>query len=74
MRDEINPLIFLPPPENRLPVVETPSAIRSRIGLERKTAGTAGASSSAVATPIISEEVTVRSTDGLFSFVVRAVI
>lgn len=64
MRDEINKLLLLPPPDKRLPVVETPTAFRDRVGLERKMAG--GASSSAG-----SGEVTVQSTDGLFLFTVR---
>lgn len=69
MRAEINKLVVLPPADHRLPVAETPAAIRSRTGLERKTAGVASSSAGTS-----SNEVTVESTDGLFSFVVRVAV
>jgi len=62
MRDDLNRLIDKPPADKRLPAAETPPAIRSKVGLERKSAG-----------EVDSREVTVESTDGLFSFTVRVV-
>lgn len=61
--DDITRLVRLPPAEPRLDAAGAPDAIRARTGLERKTRG--GATSS--------EEVTVQSTDGLFTFTVRVV-
>lgn len=49
-------------PEPRLDGARSPAAIRSRTGLERKRAGS-----------VESTEVTVESTDGLFTFSVRVV-
>lgn len=60
MRDDINRLVKPPLPENRLPAAATPRAIRAKTGLERRQAG-----------DVKTELVTVESTDGLFTFVVR---
>jgi len=60
--DDINRLVKPPPAEKRLPAAVAPAAIRSKTGLERKQAG-----------EVASQEVTVESTDGLFSFTVRVV-
>jgi len=62
MLDELNRLVAPPPAENRLPNAETPAPIRTRTGLERRTAG-----------DINSADVTAQSTDGLFLFTVRVV-
>lgn len=62
MKAEINRLIDPPPADPRLPAAKTPTAIRAGIGLERKQAGS-----------VNSEEVTVESTDGLFTFTVLVV-
>lgn len=62
MKDDINRLVQRPLPENRLGAATTPTAIRARTGLERKQVG-----------DVNSEEVTVESTDGLFTFTVRVV-
>ena len=56
-----------PLPENRLDPVANPDAIRAKTGLERKMA--AGAANS-----VNSQEVTVTSTDGLFTFTVRVLV
>lgn len=62
MQDDLNRLIKRPPPEIRLDVAKSPPAIREQTGLERQQTGV-----------ISGEEVTVQSTDGLFTFVVRVV-
>ena len=59
---EIARLMPLPLPEARLDGARSPAAIRARTGLERKRAGS-----------VESAEVTVESTDGLFTFTVRVV-
>ena len=62
MRDDITRLVKPPPPEKRLTPAETPLPIRAQTGLERKSAG-----------DVESTEVTVESTDGLFTFTVQVV-
>lgn len=62
MQDDLNRLIRRPPPEKRLDDPGTPRPIRGQVGLERRRAG-----------EVTSKEVTVASTDGLFSFTVRVV-
>lgn len=51
-----------PAPEIRLDAARTPAPIRAKIGLEREQSG-----------KVKSEQVTVQSSDGLFTFVVRVV-
>jgi hypothetical protein len=65
IKDDLNRLIKPPLACNRLGEAETPDAIRTKTGLERKQAGNAN--------DIRSEEVTVESSDGLFTFIVRVV-
>ena len=62
MQDDLNRLVVKPGAEKRLPAAVTPPAIRSKTGLERRQAG-----------EVDSTEVTVESTDGLFTFTVRVV-
>lgn len=62
MQDDITRLVKPAPAAKRLPVAAAPAAIREQTGLERRVAGS-----------VSSEEVTVQSTDGLFSFTVRVV-
>lgn len=61
-KDDINRLVARAPADKRLDTAITPDAIRAKTGLERKQVGT-----------VNSEEVTVQSTDGLFTFTVRVV-
>lgn len=61
-QDDINRLVSRPPESPRLEGAITPAAIRTKTGLERRQAGS-----------VNSEEVTVESTDGLFTFTVRVV-
>lgn len=63
----INSLVDKPQPKEKLKPPETPDAIRAKTGLERKTA--AGADNS-----VNSQEVTVTSTDGLFTFTVDVLV
>lgn len=58
-RHDINRLVDRPRVEPRLEPARAPSAIRSKVGLERRGAG-----------DLNSEEITVQSTDGLFTFIV----
>jgi len=60
LKDDVARLVPPPPAEKRLPAAVAPNSIRAQTGLERKQAGT-----------IRSEEITVESTDGLFTFTVR---
>jgi hypothetical protein len=60
MQDDLTRLIKKPPVENRLDPAKTPLAIRSKIGLERKVAG-----------DVQTEEKTLVSSDGLFTFTVN---
>lgn len=60
--DAINSLVKPAAAEKRLDAARNPAAIRSKTGLERKQAGS-----------VNSNEVTVQSTDGIFTFVVRVV-
>jgi hypothetical protein len=62
LKDDVARLVPPPPPINRLSPAVAPDAIREQTGLERKQAG-----------KVDSEEVTVESTDGLFTFTVRVV-
>ncbi len=62
MKDEINRLIARPPADKRLSDAGTPEAIRDGIGLERQKMS-----------KVASDEVTVESSDGLFTFIVRVV-
>lgn len=62
MQDDINRLVARPAPEIRLDPADTPAAIREKTGLEARRAGL-----------VNSNEVTVKSTDGLFTFTVRVV-
>jgi len=59
---DINRLVDPPPADKRLNPAVAPAAIRDKTGLERKQAG-----------DVNSEEVTVESSDGLFTFIVRVV-
>jgi len=59
---DINRLVERPLPEIKLGAAVEPAAIRAKTGLERKQVG-----------DVNSEEVTVESTDGLFTFTVRVV-
>ena len=63
---DLNSLVRRPLPENRLEPVANPAAIRAKTGLERKLAGTANS--------VNSQEVTVTSTDGLFTFTVDVLV
>ena len=63
----INSLVDKPQPKEKLKPPETPDAIRKKTGLERKRADEAAAS-------VNSQEVTVTSTDGLFTFAVRVLV
>ena len=56
---DINRLVDKPKVEPRLDAARTPTAIRSQVGLERRGAG-----------ELNSEEITVESSDGLFTFIV----
>lgn len=62
MKDDLNRLVAKPPADKRLNAAGTPDAIRDGIGLERQKLGR-----------VASEEVTVESSDGLFTFIVRVV-
>lgn len=62
MQDDINALVRKPAADVRLDPVQTPDAIRSKTGLERRQAGL-----------VESEEVEVQSTDGVFTFIVRVI-
>lgn len=62
MLNDLNRLVSREAPENRLDPADTPPPIRSRTGLERKQAA-----------EVQAEEVTAKSTDGLFTFVVMVV-
>ena len=62
MKEELNRLINKPLPEIKLGEASAPPAIRSKTGLERKQAGA-----------VNGEQVTVESTDGLFTFTVTVV-
>lgn len=62
IQDDVTRLVKRPAAEKRLATAETPSAIREQTGLERLKRS--GAS-------VTGEEVTVTSTDGLFTFTVR---
>lgn len=59
---DINSLVKRPLPENRLDPVTNPAAIRAKTGLESRQAG-----------KVAGSEVTVKSTDGLFTFTVNVV-
>jgi len=62
MQDDLNRLVKKPPADKRLPGAVAPPAIRQQTGLERRQAG-----------EVDGREVTVESTDGLFTFTVRVV-
>jgi hypothetical protein len=62
MKEDINRLVDKPLPEIKLDNAAVPDAIRAQTGLERQQTG-----------KVNSEEVTVESTDGLFTFTVRVV-
>lgn len=62
MKDDIARLVDKAPAPKRLDSAINPDAIREQTGLERKRIG-----------KVDSEEVTVESTDGLFTFAVRIV-
>lgn len=62
IKDDIKRLAPAPPADKRLGAARNPAAIRAQTGLERKQAGS-----------VESEQVTVESTDGLFTFTVRVV-
>jgi len=62
MQDDITRLVKPGSPENRLDPAATPDAIRDQTGFQPKQAG-----------KVDSSEVTVKSTDGLFTFTVRVV-
>lgn len=62
LQDDITRLVKKPPADKRLDAAKTPTPIRAKTGLERRQAG-----------DVASSEVTVQSTDGLFSFTVRVV-
>lgn len=62
MKDDINRLVARQPADKRLDAAGTPDAIRTGTGLERQKIG-----------KVNSEEVTVESSDGLFTFIVRVV-
>ena len=66
IHQSINQLVKRPPAENRLDPVTAPGAIGAKTGLERKQAG-------AVKISDLSDEITVESSDGLFTFIVRVV-
>lgn len=61
-RDQLSRLVNKAPADKRLDPAVAPAAIRAKTGLERRSAG-----------DVQSSEVTVQSTDGLFSFTVRVV-
>ena len=63
MKADINRLVDRPKPEIKLNAPTTPEAMRAKTGLERQQTGKFGES----------EEVTAKTTDGLFLFVVRVV-
>lgn len=62
----VNLLVDKPPAPKKIEPPKKPPAIRSKTGLERRQAAGSGAYDA-------SEEVTVESTDGLFTFTVRVV-
>jgi hypothetical protein len=62
LQDDITRLVKPPPAAPRLSAAGAPDALRDKTGLERKTRAGADVSG---------EEVTVASTDGLFTFTVR---
>jgi hypothetical protein len=62
MKADLNRLVDKPLPEITLGAAGDPPAIRSKTAIERKQVGT-----------VASNEVTVESTDGLFTFTVRIV-
>lgn len=62
LQDDITRLVTLPPAAPRLDAARTPAAIRDKTGLERKIRGSAA---------VDGADVTVASTDGLFTFTVR---
>lgn len=61
-KDDINRLVKPPLPEISLNPPKTPAAIRAKTGLERKGTG-----------DVNGTEVTAKSTDGLFTFIVTVV-
>ena len=62
MKTDLNRLVNPPPADKRLSAAVKPAAIRAQTGIERRAAG-----------DVDSSEVTVQSTDGLFTFTVRVV-
>lgn len=62
IKDDITRLVAKPPVDKRLDTAILPAAIREKTGLERQKVG-----------KVNSEEVTVESSDGLFTFIVRVV-
>ena len=62
MKTDLNRLVNPPPADKRLAAAVKPAAIRAQTGIERRAAG-----------DVDSSEVTVQSTDGLFTFTVRVV-
>ena len=62
MKADLNRLVKAPPPEKKLATATTPGAIRSKTGLEPEQTG-----------KVKTKQVTVVSTDGLFTFVVSVV-
>ena len=64
MKNDINRLVAPAPAAIRLPPAKPLDAIPARTGLERQ-----GGGSGDVAT----QEITVQSTDGLFSFTIKAI-
>lgn len=63
IKDNINRLVDKPPPDNRLQGESPPAALRAKTGLEPLRR----------ASKVDGTEVTVESTDGLFTFTVRVV-
>lgn len=61
-RDDVARLTPRPSPDKRLGAARAPRAIRAQTGLERRAVG-----------DVESKEVTVKSTDGLFTFTVNVV-
>lgn len=62
LKDDISRLVDKKPEPKRLDGAGNPAAIREQTGIERRRIG-----------QVSSEEVTVTSTDGLFTFTVRIV-
>lgn len=59
---DLNRIVEKQPDETGLPAAKVPPAIRDKTGLERKQAGS-----------FTTEEITVQSTDGLFTFKVLVI-